>query len=322
MQPDFPLRTTALLTMLAAAACASVDDASDGLSLPIRYDADRFLLAPPTATGDTLTFLLDTGGGANMLYPASLDRFGITPDTIGEAEDQFIMASPPALAAGVVLPPWPPGPVGTAPLMVIEPPPGFGEGRSGFLGRTWFADRVWTLDYPGRRLIWHPDGAPDSTAAGWLPLGFQTDSAGQRTTHFPRIQAVVDGDTLDLLFDTGATVTLRDSVTQALSDGLPAVRGTSFIITSVIDRWLARHPDWRVIPNAERNLRFVEVPEISMGGVVIGPVWFIERPDANFTTYMSQWMDRPLQGALGGSALRELVVTIDYPRALLRVRRP
>jgi hypothetical protein len=59
-----------------------------------------------------------------------------------------------------------------------------------------------------------------------------------------------------------------------------------------------------------------------MGGVVIGPVWFNERPDAKLTTYMSQWKDRPLQVALGGSALRELVVTIDYPRALLRVRRP
>ncbi len=307
---------------IALAACSGAgDDAPGGVLLPTQYDADRFVLAAPTASGDTLTFLLDTGGGANMLYAASMDRFGLIPDTVGTGNDLALMTGLPPLATGVVLPDLPPPPEGTAPLMVVEPPPGFDEGRSGFLGRTWFADRTWTLDYPGQRLLWHPDGFVTPPSGQRVALGFQVDSAGTRTMRFPRMQAVVDGDTLDLLFDTGATLTLRDSALQALGDAGPAVRGTSFIISSIVDAWVARHPDWRVIPNAERGMRLVEVPEVVIGGLSTGPVWFIERPDLNFITYMAQWMDQPIVGALGGSAFRQLVVSVDYPNAALWVRR-
>jgi hypothetical protein len=41
---------------------------------------------------------------------------------------------------------------------------------------------------------------------------------------------------------------------------------------------------------------------------------FITR--SNFRKWMSQWMDRPVEGALGGSALRYFRVTVDYPNAV------
>lgn len=290
--------------------------------LPVRFDAHRILLAPVTAQGDTLLFLLDTGGGANMLYAPTVRRLGLLPDTVGTGQERALLVAPPAFAPGMALPPVPASPRGRAELLVVEPPPGLGEGHAGFLGRTWFADRVWTLDYPGRAMHWHPEGRPAPPAGPSIPLGFQTDSSGRRTTHFPRMQAVIDGDTLDLLFDTGATVKLGDSAWRALGDGLPPVRGTSFIITSILERWIARHPDWRVIPDAERTMRLIEVPSIRVGTVETGPVWFIERRDPNFTEYMSQWMDRPIVGALGGSAFQELVMVADYPAARLWVRRP
>jgi hypothetical protein len=50
--------------------------------------------------------------------------------------------------------------------------------------------------------------------------------------NFPRIQAVIDGETIDLLFDTGANTRLSDAAMQAIHDGHPAHRATSSSINS------------------------------------------------------------------------------------------
>jgi hypothetical protein len=70
-----------------------------------------------------------------------------------------------------------------------------------------------------------------------------------------------------------------------------------------------------VIQHAEESTLadMIEVPEISVAGLTAGPMWFTARADANFTKYMSQWMDLPIVGALGGSALQYFRVTLDYP---------
>ncbi|HEY9066315.1 MAG TPA: hypothetical protein VIO33_15120, partial [Burkholderiaceae bacterium] len=57
----------------------------------------------------------------------------------------------------------------------------------------------------------------------------------------------------------------------------------------------------------------IEVPRITVGGQTVGPVWFTQRSDANFREWMSQWMDKPIDGALGGSALKYFRVIVDYP---------
>jgi hypothetical protein len=46
------------------------------------------------------------------------------------------------------------------------------------------------------------------------------------------------------------------------------------------------------------------------------------RPDRNFHEYMSQWTDRRIEGALGGSALRYFRVVVDYPNAIAIFDRP
>jgi hypothetical protein len=66
----------------------------------------------------------------------------------------------------------------------------------------------------------------------------------------------------------------------------------------------------------------IEVPTVQVGGYGVGPVWFTRRPDRNFHVYMFQWMDRPPEGALGGSALQYLRVTVDYPRAVAVFEKP
>jgi len=59
----------------------------------------------------------------------------------------------------------------------------------------------------------------------------------------------------------------------------------------------------------------MRVPAIEVGGRQIGPVWFTERPDGNFHDFMSQYMDKPIEGALGGSAWRYVTLVLDYPGA-------
>jgi hypothetical protein len=287
--------------------------------LPVRFIQDRPFATPVTARGDTMLLLLDTGGGANILYVPALERLGATAEWLRQGRDSGRFTPWPSFSAGASIPrPLAASGPGDR-LLVLPTQQGHVEPDDGMLGRTWFADRVWVIDYLRRRMMLVGDATlgrlPRATHR--VPLGFQLDSAGRRTTHFPRIRVEVDGDSLDLLFDTGATVTLTDSALTALADGGPPARGTSFITQSVFTRWRQRHPDWRVVEGADRilGMPMIQVPRVRIGGHTVGPAWFTMRPDRNFHQYMSQWMDRRIDGALGGSVLRYFRVTLDYPGA-------
>jgi hypothetical protein len=295
--------------------------------VPVRFVADRPYAAPVTDAGDTLLLLLDTGGGANILHPGALDRFGLAGEWVHEENDSLLLAALPTFAAGSAVPlPGAASPSGSR-LMVLPPQQNAPDAGDGMLGRTWFADRVWRLDYPGRKLLLLGEGPSDSAAARSphrVPLGFQIDSAGQRTTHFPRIRVAIDGDSLDLLLDTGATASLTDAGWSAMQkDGQPRVRATSFIAQSVFDRWRERHPDWRVVEHADDvlDMPMIEVREVRVAGYAVGPAWFTMRPDRSFHEFMSQWMDRRVDGALGGSVLGRFRVTLDYPAGLATFER-
>ncbi len=279
------------------------------VELPARFVADRIFVDVATRGGDTLHLYTDTGGGLLLLREVA-QRAGI--------EDSSSVALR-EIAADTTFP----EPLGMPDrrVPIVQPPPGGGIPFEGMLGQAWFADRVWTFDYPARKLLLHEAAPPPEPGAHTAPLGFRTDSSGKRESSFPRIVAVVEGDTLQLLFDTGATGNLSASALAAIGDSAPAVRATSFITKEVLDRWRERHPDWRVIDNADQivpGIRVIEVPRIDIAGFTVGPVWFTERPDANFHQYMSQFMDRRVDGALGGNALSFFRVTVDYPAATAR----
>src|SRR5690606_13199347 len=291
-------------------------------TLPTRYAAHRWVAAPVLESGDTLALYTDTGGGTNMLWPATLERLGLTAEWVPQGGDSMRVVSLPAMRAGTAIPlPAAPPPLG-ARFLVFEPE-GFAE-YDGFLSRTWFANRTWISDYPSKTLMLVQGPAPSPAPGHRVPLAFRTESAGNRTTNFPRITAVVDGDTLDLLFDTGATTTLTPGALEALDDGGPAARATSFVTRSVFQRWRSAHPGWRVIEQADAigGAPIIEVPRMSIAGHEVGPVWFTGRPDAAFHEYMAQWMDRPLDGALGGSALRYFKVVVNYPEGYAEFATP
>jgi hypothetical protein len=286
-------------------------------------------VAVPTLTsGEKLSLLTDSAGGT-IVFAAAAEKFKLK--TVEAAEDgaskKMRLAELPAFKPGATIP-TPLGATGGQ-LLVADLKPGevpeFMKQYDGLLGQQWFAGRVWTFDYPGRRLLWRaPADLPAHDIAHEVKLGFRTSASGKRETNFARLPVKVDGEAVDFLFDTGATNVLPDKVLQAIGDGGPAERGTSFLTRSQFEKWHKKHPEWRALEDVKTltGSAMIEVPEVVIGGLAVGPVWFTVQPDRAFHSYMASMMDKPTEGALGGSAFYGLVITVDWPNAVAVFERP
>lgn len=303
------------LSLLFLYSCQSFSPQNSETKLPTEFSHDRFYVTPITPSGDTLRFFTDTGGGANMMYESTVERLHLETAWLSLGEDSLLATTLPPFQSEAAIPsPAPLKPFGNQ-LMVKRAPQNFNS-DSGFLGRLWFANRIWEFNYQQGILSYHDhiDWSRRSTQHS-VDLGFQVDSAGVPTTYFPRITITVNEDSLDLLFDTGATAYVDDNTAQKLGfPGADAV-GTSFISESIFKKWREKHPEWRIINNADltMNASMIEVPEITIAGHTVGPVWFTVRPDKNFSEFMSKWMDKQVVGAIGGSAFKYFNIIVDYP---------
>ncbi|TMV43816.1 hypothetical protein FE783_34170 [Paenibacillus mesophilus] len=281
------------------------------VALPADFVHNRFIVKPIAENGSTLYMLADTGGGC-VLTPEAVSRARLTTfeGTVGDA--RYDMAELPNYREDAWIPPLI---IGGKPGACIIMNRGYG-----ILGQAWFADRVWTFDYFAGTLIYHGAGGKSllEQKERCVRLNFQEDGDGKRNNSFPRIQAVIDGEVIDFLFDTGATLNVSDQGLAELNDNGGRQRGTCFITESVFRRWMKRNPHWRVIDKAEQStgLPIIEVPEVTIAGYTVGPVWFTFRPDHNFHRFISDLMDRRVEGALGGSVLQYFRVTVDYPNGL------
>jgi hypothetical protein len=312
------IRVLLLISPVIWFACVSpvqAQSAGQPLVLPVKYDEHRFFVQPVTEDGTTLNFFTDTGG-ALFIFKDVVDQLKllVIKDSKGGADKVKF----PKFKEGSTIPP----PLASNEELSVRPVSGRGAMRtdwSGMLGHQWFASRVWTFDYLSQQLLLRAAGdVPKTEDSHRLTLGFHTNRYGLRDNNYPRIQVSIDGEILDLLFDTGASTLLTDQALAAIGDKHPAQRATSFITNSLFTKWHSRHPQWRVIENAEQGSSesMIEVPSISVAGYTVGPVWFTRRDDYNFHEYMSQWMDKRIEGALGGSGLRFFRVTVDYPHAV------
>ena len=308
---------TAVFSMHAAA--------QSRLLLPTVYEAGHFYATPELANGQKMRLLVDTGGGGRGLYaigPKLAQRLGfdVTPCALDDEQIQTI--KPPTFLPGRGLPLSVHTPCGAA-AMVHKGFAGAVDGEDGLLGAGYLPGHIWTFDYPGRKLwleprTWQPPAGAHRTA-----LGFPKNDGGQPTSGFPRITLTVDSQPLDLLLDTGATA--KPTAVGAQASQTPTEHGvgvTSYIITSVLNRWHRQHPDWRMVADgdnalgSQRATRLIEVPKVEIAGWVVGPVWFTERPDVNFGDTgrgMSSYMDKQVAGAAGGNIFGHFIMTIDYP---------
>lgn len=307
-------RALSMLIALLAPPLFAASTTDTGTDVPSQFVHDQVWVTPRLG-GHELRLFTDTGGGWNALSMGIARRHGMKIIEDGSGGEPVRLVAFPAFDKGAGIP---------------APPDYFRAGRlilgddeqlvhmDGFLGARWFADSIWEFDYPAQRLR-KLKRAPDMATECIVKLGFQMDDSGKRTMHFPSMQATIDGEVLDVLLDTGATATLteRSGEVFKLPDGTKVA--TSFIEHEVFERWVQRHPEWRVIDDADRKgeklWRMIEVPVIEIAGQAVGPVWFAEQPPGAFQKYMASMMDRPTWGALGGSAFKYFRIVIDYPRA-------
>jgi hypothetical protein len=295
------------------------------VELPVHYEGDRFWVQPVMPKGQTVKFFTDTDGGLIVLEEA-VKRLEVPIKSLGEGVGRIDYIQMPVFKPEASVPP----PLGNEGNILVSIPvarPGDPtEPADGTLGQAWFSGRVWTLDYLAKRMLWYPKGGlPAGDPAHRVPLGFKKDAAGKRPTDFARITVTIDGEPLDLVLDTGATIKLTDQALKALGDNGPASRATSFIAQSHFDAWHQKHPNWRVIEEADTSIGnepIIEVPAVTVAGHTVGPVWFTRRPDPNYHQFASFWTDRRVEGSLGGSALKYFRVSLDYPNAVAVFERP
>ena len=295
--------------------------------MPVLYDQDRFFATPVTLAGQKLTFLIDSGGGLSIQQD-TVNRLVLTESKLHVDGQDFQAVTLPPLRPQASIPP--PTSNGAPFPLLVQPrddsPAGFiTRNIDGLLGQAWLRDRVWTFDYPNRRLLLRSSGdLPPHTPQHTVRLGFQTNAAGKRQTNYPRVEVVVAGRKLDLLLDTGATTNLTPAALREVNDGRPSVRATSFIVQDVFDQWHAQHPEWRIVNQAEGETgeAMIKVPFVTVAGYTVGPVWFTRRSNSAFHDYMSQFMDKQIDGSLGGDALRHFRMTLDYPNAVAVFEEP
>ncbi len=293
--------------------------------LPTRITADRIFVVPVTEAGDTLVLQVETAGPTSMLYEESVARLRLPRQQLVSGRDTAYLVDFPPMNGELAIPTPNDLPEIGQRLFIFPAENGGIDGEDGFLGQSWLAERTWMFDYPAGTLLLLPPGiVPPHRDANRVPLGFLLDETGRRLLNIPRIRVAVAGDSLDLLLDTGASVALTPAALAAIGDGGPSLRAASFIALSVLEQWRARHPGWRVVEGADENtgLPMIEVPELRVAGHRTGPVWFIAAPDDRFVARASGLTDLPVIGALGGSVLRDFVVTVDYPSAVAVFTRP
>jgi len=277
----------------------------------VTFDRHRIFLSVTGLQNQQIKFYTDTGGGRVMTQSA-VKKMGVIPDTTFTQQGKTVqMVDLASYFQKLGLP----APVASHMALVEFP----GESE-GLLGSSWFANKVWNFDYRNKTLaIVQKLAWPKVATKHQISLGFQKNKTGQKTTHFPRIPIVVEGDTLQVLLDTGAMTDLSQEAQKEF--GCKAI-GASFITRSIFNRWRTKHPEWQVIEKG--NVMFhsgkkrleedlIQIPKVTIGGYEVGPVWFASRRDQNFTQWMSQWMDQQIVGAVGGSCFQYFqTIIIDY----------
>lgn len=318
-----------LLVYLALCSMSAAQAETDRRAIPTTFEAGHFYATPKTSTGQTIRLLVDTGGGGMgnlyIMKSSAIRRLGVRTITCRLPGFNFDGARMPTFSGGTRLPvPAGPRACGASAIVMKNLPD---LGYDGILGAAYLSHFVWTIDYPAQRLTvespsWHPDAH-----AARIPLLFAHNAAGEWLSNFPGIVLTVDGEPLKLLFDTGATALPTQSGEAA--QHISTVKGagvTSYIVTSIFNRWHARHPEWAVVLNGDHLIpgtRLIQVPDVTMGPFHVGPVWFTERPDVNFGPQrMSLWMSQTVVGAAGANVYGRFRITVDYPHEALWIAPP
>ena len=182
--------------------------------------------------------------------------------------------------------------------------------KDGFIGADWYADKAWKLDYKNKKVSY---SRMSSEITGAERIGFKVLN-GKRVTHQPTMSIEIDGKKYFMLFDTGATANYSSDArkTIKLKDQFC---GASFMKASLFDLLSKKYPLWKIIKSGDHfsgGSDLLKIPAIKVGGHIVGPIWFAKRSNAVYEKYSKKYVDRPIDGAVGGNILKNFLVTIDY----------
>lgn len=326
--PRRSLVRAGVLALVLAGGCAPVP-AQPRPGRPMRIPAvltegGLFIVQPVLATGERLQLDTNTGSGPALIYPDVAKRLGLRVDSVlvdasvPRPRQIWVPRVPmPALRGDA----WIPAPVvgeQAGHLIVSDRSRESVPEIDGYLGNPWFAMRTSTFDYPrGELLLRAPGDLPAVADRHRVRLGFKT----QAEEWLPRIRVEVAGDSVDLLLSTGVAEIVSD---KALRMGVPgpARQALSSVTREVFAGWRRKHPEWRVVEKAVYGELYavIEVPEVSVGGHTVGPVWFSEHGAG--AGWLSNWTDLPVQGWLSANVLRFFRLTLDMDRGIAVFERP
>jgi hypothetical protein len=278
------------------------------LNLPCFFKNNLIYLSTKLSNNDSLTFYTDTGG-KNFLYTSGLKKLRIKNTTENLWESSNIKT---IFTVNYISLPKREEIYSIKQKGVIE---------DGMLGREWFANRIWRINYK-RNFLSEIANIPNNEFEPISSLYFLKDDAKQVINHLPRIEIVINNDTLSLLFDTGAQVYLSDDAQEQLKG--QSLTAISFISSSIFESWKALNPEWEVIKKGDKQYRadMIRVPEIKIGSKIIGPIWFVKREEQNFQVLSRLSMDKKIVGAIGGNALSLLSdIIVDYQNEKLYVNK-
>lgn len=296
--------------------------------LPSALIEGRFYLKIPALNGDTLLGFCDTGGGYTAIYPKTIRRLKlenkISHMTINNDTTNYILTE--EIYNNLVIPSPKVNPyfrsytqnsffevadeASNSSFTTYVP-------HDAFLGQFFFINHAWIFDYHAGKILMNTPLRENSEDKNMQKLNFKRDKSGNKQFAHPRMTLSIDGDKFDMLFDTGASLILSEVGKVGLQTSRMSVAG-SFIAKSVFDNWLQRHPDWRVIKKGElTGSDLIEVPQVQIGSLVAGPVWFASRNDEVWRR-MAGSMDKVVKGAIGGSFLQYFIVQVDYNNDLIR----
>ena len=218
------MRRSRFLTALAGSAAfpllANAPQPARGASppdveLPAVFHGGRPFLNLNANDGSKILAWLDTNG-SGFVSKALVDRLRL-PVTGGRAPlPSFVQTIPPL--------------VGDTTLPVVDtvtPKDPILEGIDVQLGASWFAGRVWSIDYRNQHMKWHPDNhyVTDDAIVSFkmiFPNG-----------PYPVIPVVVAGELFKMDLDTAASVVDRRGFVTA----------TSFVTRARFDKWRTAHSD-------------------------------------------------------------------------------
>lgn len=327
--------------LLQAKSSTGPPDGGSMTVLPSLFRDGRIYLRIPSVQGDTLLGLCDSGGGLSMVLPSCVKRnklgtylhqglikgvFPIQYLLFREICTDEAIPGPTPLRS---LPLRHPFALLTASYLILPPKSESQEtdlldatmNIDLFFGQDLFLGRSWTMDYPAHQfLVNTPLAASEAGQPGVQRIGLQKNGAGEATFGHASISIQVDGQPIDVLFDTGATIILSQEGKRSLQTEAKTLAG-SFIARSIFDAWRADHPDWPYYPAGGIGGDLIEVPEVVIGVDTVGPVLFASRRDENWSQGMIGTMDKVVKGALGGSALQYFKITLDYRSELIRFER-